>query len=175
MKSFVKFGIFIGLAISVWNLSCFTTVQWLNQIFSLGIPTTRIRTLSGLFGIITLILGIFLGMREVKRKNDYILTYGQALKVGICISVITACVVGLFAFVYCTWINPGYQDFMVREAEASLTNAKYSPELIREQLQKVRSQFSTGNQVLQGLIAQSVVGTLSSLIIGLFIKTKTNK
>ena len=172
MKSFVKFGLFTGLAVSAWNLSCFTIVNWLNRIFSLDIPAARIRAYSGLFGLIILILGIFLGMREVKRKNHYTISYGQALKVGISISLISACIAGLFALAYCTLINPGYQDFMVREAESALIAAKNSPEEIGKQLEKVRSQFSTSNQVLQGIIAQSVIGTLSSLILGLFIKTK---
>jgi len=111
-------------------------------------------------------------MNAVKRKNKYQLTYGQAIRTGISISLITACIVGLFAFTYCTLINPGYQDFMVREAEKTLIAARNTPEVINQQLEKVRNQFSTSMQVLQGLIAQSVVGTLSSLVLGLFMKTK---
>ena len=61
---------------------------------------------------------------------------------------------------------------MVREAEKTLIAARNTPEVINQQLEKVRNQFSTSMQVLQGLIAQSVVGTLSSLVLGLFMKTK---
>jgi hypothetical protein len=172
MKPFTKFGLITGLAVGIWNLSCFSIVSWLNNIFTLGIPSARLRAYSGLFGVVVLIVGIYAGMKAVKRQNDGILTYRQAITTGIGISVITGLIAGTFAFIYCTVINPGYTDYMVQDAQKALVAAHTSPGEISKQLAQARVQFSTTSQVLQALIGQSVVGSVCSLIIGLFIKTK---
>lgn len=172
MKSFVKFGLVTGLIVSAWNLSCFTIVSWLNKILSLGFPAARIRAYSGLFGIVILLIGVSLGIKEVKRRNGYRISFVQAIKTGISISLISASISGFFAFVYCTVINPGYTDYMVKQAESALMQAHKTPEEIRQTLLSVRNQFSTLTQVFQALVAQSIMGTLGSVIIGLFTKTK---
>jgi hypothetical protein len=172
MKPFAKFGLITGLAVGTWNLSCFSIVSWLNNSFSLGIPSARLRAYSGLFGVVVLIVGIYAGMKAVKQQNDGILTYKQAATTGIGISVITAVIAGTFAFIYCTLINPGYTDYMVQDAQKALAAAHTSPDETNRQLGLARMQFSTTSQVLQALIGQSVVGSVCSLIIGIFTKTK---
>lgn len=171
-KSFIRVGLITGLVVGIWNLSCFTIVSGLNNSFSLGIPSARIRAYSGLFGIILLIIGIYTGMKAVKRKNGGLLVYKQAVTTGIGISVITAIMAAIFGFIYCTVINPGYTDYMVQDAAKSLLAAHQSSGEIKQQLAQVRVEFSTTSQVLQAFIGQSVIGSVCSLIIGLFIKTK---
>ncbi|RFM32416.1 DUF4199 domain-containing protein [Chitinophaga silvisoli] len=172
MKPFVKFGLITGLAVGIWNLSCFSIASWLNSSFSIGIPSARLRAYSGLFGVVVLLVGIYAGMKSIKRQNDGTLTYKQAVTTGIGISVITALIAGTFAFIYCTVINPGYTDYMVQDAQKALLAAHKSPDEINQQLAQARRQFSTTSQVMQALIGQSVVGSVCSLIIGIFTKTK---
>jgi len=171
VKSFIRFGVIIGFLVGIWNLSCFTIVSWINKILSLGIPAARVRAFSGLFGLVILILGIYFGIREAKRKAGGI-TYKKAIKTGISIAMISAVIVAFFGFLYCTVINPGYAAFMVKQTENALIAAKKSPEEINQQLIKARAFYSTFSQVLQALIVQSVIGTVSSLIIGLFLSRK---
>ena len=172
MKSFVKFGLGTGLLVSAWNLSCFTIVSWIDKTLLLGIPVARIRAYSGLFGIVLLIIGVYVGIREAKKKNENQITFGEALRTGIFISLISAAIAGLFAFIYCTIINPGYADYMVRDAESTLMASKKTSKEISQELIQVRNRFSTTTQVLQALIAQSVMGSIGSLIISLFIRSK---
>ncbi len=172
MKLSRRFGLLTGLLVGLWNISCFTIVSRLNVFFSMGIPAERLRAYSGLFGLVILILGVFIGIRAAKRKNGNAINFAQAAKTGIVIAVITACLVACFGLLYCTVINPGYTDFMVEEARKALLAAKKPPQEISLQLEKVRHEFSTASQVMQALIVQSVVGTISSLIIGLSLRTK---
>lgn len=172
MKPFVKSGLITGLAVGTWNLTCFSIVSWLNNSFSLGIPSASIRAYSGLFGVVVLVAGIYAGMKAAKRQNDGLLTYRQAITTGIGISVITALISGTFAFIYCTFINPGYTDYMVQDTQKALVAAHASPNYINQRIAQARVQFSTTSQVLQALIGQSVVGSVCSFIIGIFTKTK---
>lgn len=172
MKTFAKFGLITGLVVGTWNLSCFTIVNWMNDIFSLGIPSARIRAYSGLFGVVILIVGIYTGMKALRWQNGGTLTYKQAIGAGIGISLIAASLAAAFAFTYCTVINPGYTDYMARDAQKTLEEAHRTPADIQQGLAQARMQFSATSQVLQALIGQSVVGSVCSLIMGIFTKTK---
>lgn len=172
MKPSVKSGLYTGLLSGLWVISCFTVVSWFNSSLHLAIPAWRIRAYSGLFSIIILVVGIYLGIIEAKRQNGSQITYGGAIKTGVIISIITGVLVALFSFLYCTVINPGYAIYMAKEAEKAMVAAHDSPEKISQQLDKVKQDFSTSSQVVMALVGQIVVGTISSLIIGKFIRNK---
>jgi len=172
MKIPPRFGMVTGLIVGLWNISCFTIVGKLNNFFALGIPAERLRAYAGLLGIIILITGISLGINAVKRRNGNAISFGQAAKTGIVISVITALIVACFSWLYCTVINPSYTDYMVNQAKQNLLAAGKTPAEISTAADATRRQFSTASQVLQALIAQSVIGSISSVIIGFFSRTK---
>lgn len=174
MKLFIKYGLWTGLISGIWGIFCYTIVNWLNgAYFHKSIPAANIRSVSGLFSILILVVGIYWGIREEKRKAGNTINFGRAVKTGIMISAITAVLVSISTFVYCTMINPGYTDFMVRDAQQFLIEAGKSPEEIHQRLVSVRKEFSTAAQVGMALVGQLVVGTIASLIIGLLLRTKT--
>jgi hypothetical protein len=173
MRSFFKYGLATGLISGMWGICSFSFVNWLNRsFFHQGIAAANIRSVSGLFSIVILVIGIYWGIREEKRKSANALPYGRAVKTGVIISLITAVMVSLFTFLYCTVINPGYADFMVRDAQQALTSAGLSPDEIRKRLVSVRKEFSTGAQIGMAFIGQLIMGTIASLVIGIFLKTK---
>jgi hypothetical protein len=173
MKAFVKYGLWTGIISGLWGLVSFTVVGWLNNsAFHGSIPATQIRSYSGLFSLIILALGIYLGLKQTRTRNGNSLTYSQAVKTGIGIAVITAVLVAIFTWLYCTIINPGYADFMAQDVQHSMTSAGKSTAEIAQAAEATRKEFSTGAQVAQALIGQVVVGTLLTLIFGLFLRTK---
>ncbi|MFT3827877.1 MAG: DUF4199 domain-containing protein [Chitinophagaceae bacterium] len=174
MTSSLKHGILTGVISGVWVIGCFTITSWVSDLLQLHISPTNIRAYSGLLSIIILVMGIFLAMRAVKRANGFQLTYGQALKTGMIVSVITGIMVALFTLLYCTIINPGYTAYMVSEIEKEMILAHKAPAVISGELEKIRKEFSTPMQVGMALIGQIVAGVISSLILGLFVRT-TNK
>jgi hypothetical protein len=172
MKPFLKYGLWTGIISGLWLLGSFTVVNWLNTVlFHHSIPASQIRSYSGLFSILILVLGIYLGMRQTKLQNGT-LTYGQAVKTGVIIACITALLVAFFSYLYCTVINPGYAGFMIRDTENTLKAAGKTPREISLELEKVCKQFTTGTQVGMALTGQAVAGTLASLILGLFMRNK---
>ena len=173
MKAFVKYGLGTGVLSGIWTTGAFTVVGWLDRTFWNGaLPAAHIRSYSGLFSILLLAIGIWLGMKETRRRNGNTLTYGQAVKTGVLISFITAVMVAFFGFLYCTVINPGYAEFMVKDAERTLLAAGKTTQEIGLRLESERKEFSTPVQVLMALVGQSVVGTILSLILGAFTRTK---
>jgi len=173
MKSFVKVGLWTGIVSGLWGLGCFTVVNWLNRaFFHQSIPATEIRSYSGLFSILILVVGIYLGMKQAKVKGGGALSYGQAVKTGVMIAGITAVLVACFSWLYCAVLNPGYADFMVKDTGRVLAAAGKTPQEISQRLEGVRREFSTGMQVVEALVGQAVVGSLVSLILGAFMQTR---
>ncbi len=176
MKPFVKFGLWTGIVSGLWSLGSFTVVGWLNSsVFRSGIAAAQIRSYSGLFSILILVLGIYLGMKRAKMNDDNSLAYGRAVKIGLIITCITAPIVAIFSYFYCTAINPGYADFMVNDARHTLAAAGKTSLEISQKLDGVRKEFSTASQVGMALIGQAVVGSIVSLILALFMRTKKSR
>src|SRR5882672_7608346 len=102
MKTFVKYGVWTGTVSGLWGLVSFTVVGWLNTAaFHGSIPATQIRSYSGLFSLIILAMGIYLGLKQARTRNENRLTYGQAVKTGILIASVTAVLVAAFTWLYC--------------------------------------------------------------------------
>lgn len=173
MKSFVKYGLWTGIISGLWGLVCFSVVGWLNTAFFHGsIAATDIRSYSGLFSIVILVVGIYLGMKQARLRAAGILTYGQAVRTGVLIACVTGVLVACFSWLYCAVINPGYADFMVQDTGRALAAAGKTPQEITQRLEGVRREFSTGMQVMQALVGQTVVGAVVSLILGAFLRSR---
>ncbi|WP_343672027.1 DUF4199 domain-containing protein [Chitinophaga sp.] len=173
MKSFLKYGLLTGIVASLWALSTFTVVGWVSVTFFRGsIPAADMRSIGGLFSIFILGLGIWLGMQEARRRNGGVLGYWQAVKTGVLIACITAGMMAVFSWLYCTVINPGFTEFMVQDAQKTLVAAGKTQAQIAAELVSVRKQFSTGAMVAQALIGQLVVGSGISFLMGILIRKK---
>lgn len=172
MKPSVKCGIITGIAVGLFVITCFSIFNWLNSQLNWGMQPATIRGLSGLLTIVIQGTGIFLSMKGTKAAQNGQLNYGQAVKAGVTVAVITALITALFGFIYCTVINPGYADYMVNEARRAMIASGKSAKQIADELVNVTREFSTAGQVIEALVAQTVVGTIISLIMSLFTKSK---
>ncbi len=158
-----------GIVLSVWLLGGFSVLKSLD----LGIPQGSLRAITGLLGIVILFIGLFYGIKKKKENaGQSAFTYFDALIIGITISVIVAVIVSVCSGIYVSLINPGFASDMVKEAEQSLASSGKSAAEIAAELEKVRDGFSIGNQMLLPLIAQLAIGTVFSLAISFFLKSK---
>ena len=175
MRSTYKYALVTGTVVGLFAIGFFSVVNHFNTTNNWGFPPDNIRGIGGLLTILILGIGIYSTMRSLKSGQSGILTYGQAIKAGITVAVITALIAALFSFIYCTLINPGYAEYMVNEAHKTMIAKGESPQQIAEHLADERKQFSTGMQVMMALVGQSVVGTIISSIMAIFMKNKNNK
>jgi len=172
MKPSFKVGIITGIAVGLFAITCFSIFNWLNTRFGWGLQPATIRGLSGLLTIVIQGTGIYFSMKGTKAVQNGRLTYRQALKAGFTVAIITALITAFFGLIYCTVINPGYADYMINEARKAMLDAGKSAKQIADGLVGVRREFSIGGQVMEALIAQTVVGTIISLIMSFFMKSK---
>ena len=167
-----KQAIITGLIVGIFAIGSFTVANHLNKHFGLGVNATTIRGLTGLLTLVILGIGIYIGMGSIKRSNSGKLTYGQALLVGFMIALTTGIITAIIGFVYCNYLNPGYAAYMLTESKKALIAEGKNPADIAANMANLRQQWTTGGQMLQALVGQTVYGTVTSLVMGLFIKSK---
>jgi Protein of unknown function (DUF4199) len=172
MRPTYKYGLITGLISCVFSTSFFSAVNSLNTNNLWGLRPDNIRGIGGLLTILILGIGIYVSMRNARNTQNQVISYGQATMAGITVAIITALIMAVSAFVYCEFINPGYAEYMVNEAHKVMIANGESPKQIADHLVDERRQFSTGMQVMMALVGQSVVGTILSLIMAIFIKSK---
>ena len=115
-----------------------------------------------------------MAMQAIKKVQNNVLTYGQAIKTGILVAVITGIITAISSYIYCEFINPGYAQYMLAEAQKAMITNGETKQQIEEHSKAIISTYSTPAQVMQSLVGPSVAGTVISLIMGLFIKSKSN-
>lgn len=66
--------------------------------------------LSGIIGFIAMIVLLILGIKKFKTENYGFLTFGQALKVGVGVAVISAVITTIYTLIFTNIIEPGFQE-----------------------------------------------------------------
>jgi len=172
MKPSYKTGIKTGLAVGIFAIGCFSFFNWLNTKNGWGIQPATIRGISGLMTILIQGVGIYFSMRGTKTAQNGVLTYGGGFKAGFTVAIITALITALCGLIFCTIISPGYSDYMINEAHKDLVASGESAKQIAHDMVAVRWEFSVGGQVIAALVAQTLVGTVISLIMAIFTRTQ---
>jgi hypothetical protein len=167
-----KQAIITGTVVGIFAIASFSIADRLNRHLAWGMHTTTLRGLTGLLTLVILAVGIYTGMRSVKRNNSGKLSYGHAMLTGFIIALITGIITALAGLIYCQYINPGYGAYMLSESIKEMTADGKSPAEIAAGLPGLKQQWSTGGQMMQALMGQTACGTVISLILGLFIKSK---
>lgn len=167
-----KQAIITGLAVSVSAIVVFSVADALNHHFNWGYNPVTLRGLTGLLTIVILAIGIYTGMAAIKRTNGGNLSYKHALICGIIIAITTALITAAGSFIYCTAINPGYATYMVSESRKVMQANGKSAEEINSSIANLQKQLTTGMQVTQALIGQTLSGTIISLIMAIFVSSR---
>ncbi len=96
------------------------------------------------------------------------ITYSEALKVGIAISVFTGFVYAVYNMVSITWFYPHFLDEVARARLAQVgTN-----QLNTDTFASLRAEISARGIAVSNLIRLSVIGSILSLITSLFLKRR---
>ena len=167
-----KQAVITGLIVGTFGICSFSIADSLNKYLNWGTNPATIRGICGLLMLIILGTGTYVAMQYVKRTNNGILTYKQALLSGITVALTTGIITAILSAVYCEVINPGYAEYMVAEGKKAMIANREMPAEMAKHIAALRSGFSTGAQVMQAIIGQSVCGTIISLVMGLFVKSK---
>ena len=140
----------------------------------LHISAATLRGLTGLLTLVILGIGIYIGMNRIKAASGGTLTYGQAVFIGFIIALVTAVITAIVSFIYCTAIDPAYTAYMVEETQKAMLASGKSAAEVTAATPALQQQWSTGGQVIQALIGQTVCGTVIALVMASLLKQKNS-
>lgn len=158
----VKYGLFTSFILFVWMVIAYSLL--IPQFHALGFYI-------GIFAILTTIVGIFFGIREKRDKTNFgHISFNEAFKTGMIITIITAVLMVLFIYIYYEYINPDYLNFLAAETQKSLMESNAGREEINNAITIVRYQYSLNVQLIQQLLFILIGGTAITTIVSLILK-----
>jgi uncharacterized protein YebE (UPF0316 family) len=101
-----------------------------------------------------------------------IVTYSQAVIIGIVISVSTALIYVLYNVISISFIYPNFLDDMIQDVVARIRASGLSSEQTAELIDSLKRNATVPKIALGNFIRLSIVGTIFSLIISIFLRTK---
>ncbi len=168
MKSEIRSGVAIGVAGFLWLL----------LEFFLGFHTTRIdyQPFITWLSIVIPIVGIYWAMKA-KRDRYYAgrISFIQALKTGLIITVVMSIVSPLLSFMYVSVINPLYLSTMLAHNRMMLDGLNISPADKDGMLQELIQQFSLSAYLLKSILIAAISGTLLSIITAAVMNRNTSE
>ncbi|NNJ88993.1 MAG: DUF4199 domain-containing protein, partial [Eudoraea sp.] len=121
--------------------------------------------------IVLTIIFIILGMIQFKKANNGFMSFGQALKIGVGISLVGAVISVLFNQVLINFIDP---DTMTKafeyQREQLIAAGQLSVEQVDAQMEMGKSFSTPGMQIAFGLLGSLFFGFILSLVPALILK-----
>jgi|GEM_PF-2081955 len=163
MKSELRSGIAIGISGFLWIL----------LEFFLGFHTVRIdyQPFFNLISFTIPIVGIYWAMKAKRdRYFEGKITFMNALKTGLLITVVMSCISPILNFLYYTVVNPHYQSIMLSHERDMINGLNLSPEDKNSMLTSSIQNFSLMSLLLKSFLISAITGTLLSLITAALMK-----
>lgn len=163
-KSFViNYGVLLGILSVIMGVIMYVTNAYLNP-----------HWIYSVLGFILLVVVISLGIKAYKTENDNFLSIGEALKVGIGISVIGGIIGAIWMFLLMNYIEP---EYMAQLSDVQRTTIQENnPNMSEEQMNSImemNARFSSPWFLMAfSLIGNLFFGLIIALVAGLIMKNK---
>ncbi len=163
-STIVNYGFLLGL-LSI-SMSVVLYIQDLHLAQNQGV---------GLVSVLFIIVFTVLGIRSYSKHNT--LSFGEGIKIGIGITVLSAVMISLYNYIFSNYIEP---DFMNQMAEVQRQAMEASGELTAEQIDKRIEKLKEGaNSLITpaiGIVFSAFLGfVISAITTVIFIKINENK
>jgi len=155
MKTIIKWGIILGVAVSLGT----QILTWLG----LGLTNWFL-----LLTYVLLIMVLILAFKEIKLQHEGKIGFGKVLLWVLGIIVIGRLIFQLYMFIYTRYLDPEWVDSVAETWETALTASSYSPEQIETQLSNFRKSYETvpmfTTALLSYAIPQFVIGLIATAV-----------
>ena len=132
--------------------------------------------ITGILGFIAMITIIVIGINKFKQANGTYLTLGQALKIGIGISLVAAILGIIYQLIFMNYIEPDYMDKVMEIQYEKMI--EQNPNMTQDQIDmsmEMAKKFSTPAITSAfALVGSLFFGLIISLVAGLIMKKENN-
>lgn len=163
----LKYGLFSSFVLFVWMVIEYTLL--VPNFHEMG-------SYLGIVAIFIPILGIYFSIKERRDKENFgYITFKDAFKSGIVVTFIMAILIVLFTYIYYTYINPNFVNYLAADTEKKLIQNGTGREEINAALTVIRYQFSLNIQIIQQLLFILLGGFAVTFIFSMLLKKSPRK
>ena len=155
----LNYGVYLGIASVLINLVVYAVADYLRPHWSVSI-------LSGLI-MITMIV---MANKKFKELNGGFMSWGQSVKIGVGLTVISAVIMIAYQQIFANFIEPEYMQQMMMIQEQKWVDQGLTSEQIngaKEMMQKFQSPLISS---AIGIVVSAFIGFVVSAIVGAIMK-----
>jgi Protein of unknown function (DUF4199) len=127
---------------------------------------------ASLLGLVIMAAVIVYGLKAFKYDNEGFLSVGEAIKVGLAISLIAGIISALYNFVFISFIEPDFVNQMLEISREKMIES--NPSMTEEQMEMglsiSRKMMSPGIMSAMAIVFTLFLGFIFSLVSGLIMK-----
>ena len=155
----INYGVYLAVASILINLTFYAT----GTLISLG-------WLIGIIGFGLVIAIIIFGIKKYKEVNNGLISWGQAVKIGVGISIVSGVIGVLYSLIFNNYIDPTMQEQIMEIQRQAWADANMTSEQI-EAAEEMANTFSspTITSAIQ-IVASAFFGFIISAIAGAIMK-----
>lgn len=161
-KIALKYGVILGLIGIVFNLMLYS------QDLHYQIDLKRL-LINLVIGLIFIIVGSILGLKEFKKKNGGFMSFGEGIKMGIGLALISSIIGMIFSYLLGEVIDPEMQEKAIEYGIGVMREKGMSEEVINQQVERQKNQSPVIN-IAFGLIISIFLGFIGALFPALVLK-----
>jgi len=105
-----------------------------------------------------------------KEYMDGYLRYSQGIGMGVLFSIVSSAIAVIYLIILVKFIDPNYPELINQMAEEKMLKKGLDEEMIESSMEMTKGLRSLGFMVVSGFIGGIISGTISSLIIMIFLK-----
>lgn len=123
-----------------------------------------------LFSILFMIAAIVYGIKKFKESNNDFLSWGQAVKIGVGISIIAALLSVIYNIIFVTYIEPDYMTQLMEIQTQGMLEQGMTDEEIEMAVSMTEKFSSPYLSAAFGIIGSAIGGFIISAIAGAIMK-----
>ncbi|WKD86990.1 hypothetical protein KCTC32516_02370 [Polaribacter huanghezhanensis] len=155
----LNYGVYLGIASVLINLVVYATGDYLK-------PHWSVSVLSG----VLMVAIIVMANKKFKEFNGGFMSWGQSVKIGVGLTVISALIIIVYQQIFSNIIEPEYMQQMMMMQEQTWTDQGMTSEQIdaaKTMMQKFQGPFISS---AIGIVGAAFIGFVVSAIVGAIMK-----
>jgi|TARA_R110002072_G_scaffold20671_19_gene74692 hypothetical protein len=158
-STMLNYGLVLGVVSILINLVVYAMGKHLDQDWMVGA-----------IAFIAMIVVIVLGIKNYKLANSNIISWGQAVKIGVGIAIVSAVIGIIYNLIFVNFIEPDFMAQMLEKQKLAWEEANMTTEQIEGAESMMKTFSSPAITSAIGIIAAAFFGFIISAIAGAIMK-----
>jgi uncharacterized integral membrane protein len=158
-STMLNYGLVLGLTSIFINLIAYAIGIHLDQDWRVGT-----------LGFVAMIIVIVLGIKNFKSANNNLITWGQSVKIGVGISIISGLIGIIYNLIFINFIEPDFMNLLMEKQVVAWEELNMTEEQIESSKSMMEKFSSPAITSAIGIIAAAFFGFIISAIAGAVMK-----